>query len=346
MTPIRVVARRRLQPRRRAVVAAAIAALVAVVAIVAAQPGAAAHPLGNFSVNQYSRIEALTSGLRLSYVLDLAELPTVQDRPRLDANNDGTVDAAERDAYLTAKLAEIAPSLNLTAAGANVPLRLVERAISFPPGQAGLATTRIEATFAATLPASASDAGFVYRDDYATDRQGWREIVVTHGADIQIDRSDAPAVDRSHALRAYPVDPLRNQPDQRAASFAYRLAPGAPAASDGADSAALAGPAADPLAALVGRADPTGAGLLFALALAAGWGAVHALSPGHGKTLVGAYLVGVRGTPRHALALGVTVTITHTAGVIALGAVILLASRTIVPERFYPWLSLLSGALV
>jgi nickel/cobalt transporter (NicO) family protein len=73
---------------------------------------------------------------------------------------------------------------------------------------------------------------------------------------------------------------------------------------------------------------------------------VHALSPGHGKTVVGAYLVGSRGTPRHALFLGLTVTITHTAGVIALGLLILFASRTILPEQLYPWLSLASGLLV
>ena len=73
---------------------------------------------------------------------------------------------------------------------------------------------------------------------------------------------------------------------------------------------------------------------------------MHALSPGHGKTVVGAYLVGSRGTPRHALFLGLTVTITHTAGVIALGLMILFASRTILPEQLYPWLSLVSGLLV
>jgi nickel/cobalt exporter len=86
--------------------------------------------------------------------------------------------------------------------------------------------------------------------------------------------------------------------------------------------------------------------LLLALLAAAAWGAVHALSPGHGKTVVGAYLVGSRGTPRHALFLGLTVTITHTAGVIALGLLILFASRTILPEQLYPWLSLASGLLV
>src|SRR5207247_10526671 len=76
------------------------------------------------------------------------------------------------------------------------------------------------------------------------------------------------------------------------------------------------------------------------------WGMAHALSPGHGKTIVTAYLVGQRGTPRHAALLGLIVTATHTIGVFALGAVTLLLSQFIVPDRLYPWLNLVSGLLV
>jgi ABC-type nickel/cobalt efflux system permease component RcnA len=75
-------------------------------------------------------------------------------------------------------------------------------------------------------------------------------------------------------------------------------------------------------------------------------GAVHALSPGHGKTIVGAYLVGSRGTPRHAVFLGLTVTVTHTIGVFVLGFATLYASRYVVPERLFPILSLTSAVLV
>ena len=85
---------------------------------------------------------------------------------------------------------------------------------------------------------------------------------------------------------------------------------------------------------------------LLLLLAAFGWGAVHALSPGHGKAMVAAYLVGTRGTARHALALGLTVTITHTIGVFALGAVALALSAYVLPEQLYPWLNLASGLLV
>ena len=82
------------------------------------------------------------------------------------------------------------------------------------------------------------------------------------------------------------------------------------------------------------------------LLAAFGWGAVHALSPGHGKAMVAAYLVGARGTARHAVALGLTVTVTHTIGVFALGAVALGLSAYVLPEDLYPWLNLVSGLLV
>ncbi|HEY9858482.1 MAG TPA: sulfite exporter TauE/SafE family protein [Candidatus Obscuribacterales bacterium] len=76
------------------------------------------------------------------------------------------------------------------------------------------------------------------------------------------------------------------------------------------------------------------------------WGAMHALTPGHGKTIVGAYLVGSRATVQHALFLGLTTTIAHTTGIFALGLVALFASQFILPEQLYPWLSAISGLIV
>jgi ABC-type nickel/cobalt efflux system permease component RcnA len=87
-------------------------------------------------------------------------------------------------------------------------------------------------------------------------------------------------------------------------------------------------------------------GAIVALGLALVFGMVHALTPGHGKTMVAAYLAGTRGQARHALVLGATVTITHTAGVFALGIVTLSLSQFIVPEQLYPWLNLASGVMV
>ena len=90
----------------------------------------------------------------------------------------------------------------------------------------------------------------------------------------------------------------------------------------------------------------SGWSLVLAVAGAFAWGCVHAMSPGHGKTIVGAYLVGSRATPLHALFLAATTTITHTAGVFAVGGITLFASHLIDSEKFDPWLSLISGLLV
>jgi nickel/cobalt transporter (NicO) family protein len=309
---------------------------------------AAAHPLGNFTVNQYSRIEIGTAEAHLLYVLDLAELPTVADRPLLDTDGDGAIAGAERELYLAGKLSEVTPALHLFAGSTALTLRPTAQSLALAPGQAGLDTTRIEATFVADLPPTASDAGpLTFRNDYASDRLGWREIVVANGPDVSIENSAALAVDQSNALRVYPNDLLSNPLDERVVTAAYQLSPGAPA-STGERAPIASGPAGigQRLEEIVNGGTLSTGGLLLALLAAAGWGAVHALSPGHGKTVVGAYLVGSRGTPRHALFLGLTVTITHTAGVIALGLVILFASRTILPEQLYPCLSLVSGLLV
>jgi ABC-type nickel/cobalt efflux system permease component RcnA len=312
--------------------------------LVPARP-VAAHPLGNFTVNQYSRVEIGREEVRLFYVLDLAELPTVADHPMVDQDADGTISSAERASYLDMKLSEISPALHLTAGVTELPLGLTERAVNFNPGQAGLETTRIEATYVAPLREDTGELN--YRNEYATDRLGWREIVVVNGVDISIEDAENLAIDRSHELRTYPDDLLSSPVDERSATIKFAWAPGAPSAR-GDTSVTATSPLgmSDRLSEIVNGATVSTTGMLLALLAAAVWGALHALSPGHGKTVVGAYLVGSRGTPRHALFLGLTVTITHTAGVIALGLVILFASQTIMPEQLYPWLSLASGLLV
>jgi ABC-type nickel/cobalt efflux system permease component RcnA len=181
-------------------------------------------------------------------------------------------------------------------------------------------------------------AAVVYHDNNYRDRIGWKEIVV--GADAR---------SRSDELRSYPKDLLQSPLDET--GVATQLAPGAGPATP---PPLIRGPAlqapdrvADSgFAALVARRHLSALVVLASLAAALFWGAAHALSPGHGKTIVTAYLVGRRGTPAHAALLGVIVTATHTVGVFALGLVTLALSEFIVPDRLYPWLNLVSGLLV
>jgi ABC-type nickel/cobalt efflux system permease component RcnA len=157
--------------------------------------------------------------------------------------------------------------------------------------------------------------------------------------------SSVPAASRSDELRSYPRDLLRSPLDVRSATVHF-VAGTASAAPPRLDRSAVPGHTGDGLAGLIGRDDPTFGVVLLSLLVAAFWGAAHALTPGHGKALVAGYLVGTRGRPRHAFALGATVTVTHTAGVFGLGLVTLGLSTVIVPEQLYPWLTLVSGVLV
>jgi ABC-type nickel/cobalt efflux system permease component RcnA len=335
------------RPVLRLPLRAALVALVALVALGAWPKAAAAHPLGNFTVNRYSRLEPGSDGIALLYVVDMAEIPAFQERPRIDADADGAISPAEHEAYLAAALSELRANLHVSVAGEPLPLTLRESALEFPAGQGGLSTQRLTARFAAPLPAGEQGWQIAYRDDNFAGRIGWQEVIVRAGAGAELLASDAPSQDQSQELRAYPEDMLQSPPSVSAARFSFRLG----AAGQGAALPALAAqpeatPAADQFAALIALPVSGPLGLLLTLLVAFGLGAMHALAPGHGKTVVAAYLVGSRGTALHALFLGVTTTVTHTVGVFALGLVTLFVSRYILPEQLYPWLGVLSGAFV
>ncbi|HTI34278.1 MAG TPA: sulfite exporter TauE/SafE family protein, partial [Miltoncostaea sp.] len=121
--------------------------------------------------------------------------------------------------------------------------------------------------------------------------------------------------------------------------------PGAVGAEVGDPTSAVAEPSQSGLNGLLDD-DLSPGVVVLAVLLAMGWGALHSLSPGHGKTMVAAYLVGTRGSARHAFVLGAFVTVTHTIGVIALGLVTLFASRYVLPEDLFPWINLVAALLV
>jgi len=105
-------------------------------------------------------------------------------------------------------------------------------------------------------------------------------------------------------------------------------------------------PGQEDLLAMLRTADLSASFIVATLLAAMVWGAGHALTPGHGKAIVGAYLIGSHSTPWHAVYLGLTVTLTHTLGVLALGLIALFASRYVLPEQLYPWLAVVSGLIV
>ncbi|HEY3191280.1 MAG TPA: sulfite exporter TauE/SafE family protein [Solirubrobacterales bacterium] len=309
-------------------------------------PGAAsAHPLGNFTINHLSQVRISQGSVEVQYILDQAEIPTFQEIQRFDRDGDGAISGPERGALLERKLAEISPDLQLTADGRAVTLGAPRApSLAFPPGQGGLSLTRVEASFVAAIPPGAHRVEL--RDETYGDRVGWKAIEVLPGEGTDV-RSSVPASDPTGGLRAYPVDLLQSPPDQRDASFAVSEGSGRVSAPDGED----VGPvttdrAQDGFAGALTSGNDHGALILLLLGSAFIWGALHALSPGHGKTMVAGYLAGSRGRPKDAALLGLAVTITHTFAVFALGLITLAASAYVLPEDLYPWLGIASGAMV
>jgi ABC-type nickel/cobalt efflux system permease component RcnA len=307
--------------RRTAVVVAAVVGLTLALA-----GTAAAHPLGNFTVNRYAGIDVAGDTIFVRYALDLAEIPAFQLGDEVRAPGFART---------------VAERLELLVDGDRVALRPITRRIEARKGAGGLTTLRFDAVFSA--PATGTSLSFA--DRVLPERLGWREITVSARAGARLLGATVPSASRSRELRVYPSDLLSSPLDVRSARA--RFEPGtASAPPSPLDSTSVAADRGGGFEALVTRGDLSLGVVLLSLLVAAFWGAVHALTPGHGKALVAGYLVGTRGRPRHAFLLGATVTVTHTAGVFALGLVALLLSRFIVPEQLYPWLTLVSGLLV
>ena len=307
-----------------------LALIAAVFAALSAAP-AEAHPLGNFSVNHLSTVSISKDRVDVRYILDQAEIPTVQER------------GLGRAEVLRRKLQEVRRGLILTVNGQQTALhQAAPHGSRFPTGAGGLTTTRLELT----LNAAVRNARRVELEDNTfSGRVGWKAIVSAPGSGTAV-RTATPSGDPTDGLRRYPRDLLASPADRRSASFSVRPGDGsltAPGATRGgrAESRAEGG-----FAGLFADAASGQGVLLVLLAAAFGWGALHALSPGHGKAMVAAYLIGTRGTKRDAVLLGATVTVTHTIGVFALGFVTLGLSQYVLPEDLYPWLTLVSGLMV
>jgi ABC-type nickel/cobalt efflux system permease component RcnA len=382
-----------------------------------------AHPMGNFSVNHYSKISVESDGIKVSYIIDLAEIPTYQELQQGNVTANVSDPAVTR--FVGLRGVELGRGLSLLVDGKHLPLRLVSSQVIFPLGAGGLPTMKMgfvyraayqggEGTADPSIPlrSSRDDKGeggafskdrlvaeragpavgsLQYSDNNYPGHAGWKEIVADAPGVI---RSSAPQTDRSAGLTNYPTDLLNSPPQDLSAVIQFRypvadtfvartISHSSNEVSSRPERSAVEGPAVltartrakrvvpgAPTPALIAKPEPLHLQanhqatprsaftelittrsmslwfLITAAFIAFGLGALHALEPGHGKTIVAAYLVGSRGTARHALLLGLIVTASHTAGVFALGAITLYASRYIVPEQLYPWLGVFSGLTI
>lgn len=325
---------------RRPLVALALVALG-----VLAPRAADAHPLGNLTVNAAVDVIVRVERADVGYTVDLAELPTVPARQDIDTDHDGALSPTEQSAWAAARCASIASKVTIDgravapAAGAPV--------LTFPDGQGGLPTLRLDCSFTTPLTVDGTARTITVADANDTDRIGWREVVV-RGDGVTLTASDAPAVSPSAGLTAYPT--ASSPSHQREATASVRA--GGPLLAGGVTMATPGRPTrgADALTRrmnrLVGDHElSVGVGVLAAV-LAFVLGGIHSLAPGHGKTLMAATVLARRGAAaRQVLTIGTTVAITHTAGVLVLGTAIW-TSQAVAPDRVLPWLSLASGALL
>jgi nickel/cobalt transporter (NicO) family protein len=279
-------------------------------------------------------VRASSDRVDVRYVLDQAEIPTFRERGLPPAR------------VLQRKRAEVARGVTLTVGGRSVALTLRPGGrLSFPRGAGGLHTTRVELLLSARV---APRGAVVVRDATFGGRVGWRAVLVEPGRGTAV-RSDVTSADPTRRLRVYPTALLASPANRTVAHL--RVSPGsgtvtAPRGDGVAGTTTTDRGAGDRFGSVFERAAAGQSVLLLLLLAAFGWGAVHALSPGHGKAMVAAYLIGTRGTARHAVGLGAIVTFTHTIGVFTLGLVTLLLSQYILPEDLYPWLNLVAGLLV
>jgi ABC-type nickel/cobalt efflux system permease component RcnA len=318
-----------------------------------------AHPMGNFSINHYSKLKIGKKWIEIRYLIDMAEIPTFQEMRQFDIGPAG--DKANNSRYLDQENKLFKDAIALESDGRSVALETVSRQITFADGAGGLPTMKIGFVFRGKLDSVEGAHKINYADNNFPGRAGWKEIVVL-GDGVTIRDNSASGFDRSQELTNYSSDVLNSPPQQVSAQIGYRFvrpivqkmnteqreaAPQKPNPSPIATRSLAPNTPRSRFTELISTQSNLSFWVLLSAALiAAGLGALHALEPGHGKTIVAAYLVGSRGTAKHAVLLGMVVTAAHTAGVYVLGAATLYASRYIVPEQLYPWLGAISGLSV
>ena len=311
-----------------------------------------AHPAGFTSINRYVGVSCDAAGrVHLAYLLDFAELPAYAEIERLDADHDGTVTPAEQRAYLDQRLPPIVAAWTVEIDGVRTALRVTGSSLEVPPGERGLSTLRIAADVVGERPADApplgndtADVRVHVVDPVFGERSGWREMSAEETAERAV--AEGPTA-RPADILAYSNPTTSGPPRVDEERFVFRLrgaAPSIPAARP--EPAISVDPRLARLAAAMRRAGEGGPFTAIALALAFVLGAAHALSPGHGKALAAAYLVGRRARASHAVLFGAAVTVAHTAVVFFVGCFALALERTVGSDRLLRALALASAVTV
>ncbi len=295
---------------------------------------AAAHPLGNFTINHLAKIGVKHGMLRLHYVLDIAEIPTFQ----IMNDRRGRWNSERMQAWADAQSQYVRSALHITDNGALLSMQTMGASARLRPGAGGLPILYWTGEFESPLADKRAHAVAVQDTVYADRRIGWKDVIV------------GSQTEPTHELQRYP-SALIGTP-RRVTSASFMIAP------DGAVSAIREDSDTQPVIASGNSlvrptllsdlfAQPTQTPVLVLLTILAafGLGALHAIEPGHGKALMAFTLVGARATNKQALILAGSLTFAHTFGVLLLGLA-LFTFTGFVSESIYPWITLASGLVI
>ncbi len=311
---------------------------------------AAAHPAGMSSINRYLGVGCDGPGrIHIRYLLDFAELPAYSELEDLDANHDGVVSPAEQEQFLARRLPPIVGAWALALDDEPVTPHVTESRLEVAPGERGMYVLRIAVEAEGEAPgrvdASATEVHVTVRDLAFVNRPGWRELAAEDSANAMV--VSGPTEHSKDAL-AYGNSRGDAPPRVDHADLTFRLAHGEAPRSHSLDPVPRLSvdPSLTRLAFALKNRSGSRAFAGIAVALATGLGAAHAMSPGHGKALAAATLVGKRARPANALLFGIAVAASHTAVVLVVGALALAIERSLGSDRVMRGLELASSIAV
>jgi len=298
---------------------------------------AAAHPLGQLMADSVTTLTLTPNGVKVRYVINFGEAAAFTRLEQTDTNRDGQLDDAERQAYVAINVQHFAENMRLTLDGQALPALSGGRGdLKVEDTPSGLRKMISSYEYDVPWPALAPGQKHVLevKDASFEGVDGWREIASVGEAGVGLLTAPSPPQNAVEAM-------------QTEARVEFHLGPGKvfPRSRSSAPEQG-SGWGQDRLMGLLREQNVEPRLVFMALGLAFLLGALHAMTPGHGKTLVGAYLIGSRGTVGQAVLLGLVVTVTHTFSVFLLGLGCMLAFEYVMPEKIIPWIGFASGLLI
>jgi nickel/cobalt exporter len=300
---------------------------------------AGAHPLGNFTINHLSKVAFDARGVSLRYILDMAEIPTYQ--LMREQSPSGRMSGEQLARWAVSQGNVLSSQLAFSVDARPVRLSLDSATARTRPGAGGLPILYLVALYHGSTTIKGAHT-IRYSDGTYPGRLGWKDVVM------------APGSEPTHELTAYPSALLGSPRSLTAVeiaasaggSLAVRAVDGETSSNGAVMTAAPSAVRSNQLSDMLARGTGDWGFVALTFLVAIALGALHALEPGHGKTLLAISLVGARATVKQAAILAGALTVAHTIGVLALGFAIELFKGAFVPETIYPWITLVSGALI